>query len=341
MSARGLARRALPLSISAWIAFVSVRAFAQEGSEVQPSPTPPSDVPASDAPPSDAPASDAPAGESACEGNACVRRLCAPRGYCGQECRPYSFWAEDVDTDEDGVPRCAGAHEPGYFPGVGSPYRDLGATLDVAVGRNEIFAFRISARAMVLQIDPQLLFLGITVPFLVSGDRTLIPSPVPEVGTVIRSMCDRFRLMLSAQLLPPSFFDPQPSDIEAAVVAMLTSGAEDGSLWLPRSDVGFRVRIDARYRTQMIANFFLVSLGMRIALGSARIATWLGPQQTLLGSVAVDFGLVLSKINARVAARGAVGVGAAFSAGQVAPFTLEIAAGWGPFREFDMEIFVG
>lgn len=236
---------------------------------------------------------------------------------------------------------CARASEPAYWPGLGSPNRPLDVSLEAVAGENEAFAGRLRVRGAPIDLKPQQLWLGLTVPALIWRAGVTVRSPAIEVGTLAISRCGRFRYEVSGQLLLPSLTDPSPGDIEAAVVGMLVSGAEDGGLWLPLSDVGVRLRFGTQWRTADFLRHFAITMSIRVALGWARLRTWLGSQSALLGSVALETHLLIIPLNMRIGGHAAVSTGAAWSAGQVAPTTAEAIVGWSPLSELALEVFFG
>jgi hypothetical protein len=247
------------------------------------------------------------------------------------------------------------AHLPGYFNGVGTTGRYWELASDSAFGTRRVFTQRFDlARALTLR-GPLTLVVRANFGGDAAVDRgeAALQGPIFALGLRDHSASDSYAVEFGVRLIPswsgPS--DSDPTALQLALAATLTSGIADDARWLSFSDTGFQIYASFESRTEPFDLHALrLWLGARYggeaSLVPMKVRSWLGPQTGFIGNAFFEFTVGLPHVgnadtNVEIGSHAEVSLSSIWPSDDAFPFVANAFVGWSPVTWVSLRVFGG
>jgi hypothetical protein len=249
----------------------------------------------------------------------------------------------------------AQAHLPGYFNGVGTTGRYWELASDSAFGTKRVFTQRFDlARALTIR-GP----LTLVVRANFGGDAALdrgesaLQGPIFALGLRDHSTSDNYSVEFGVRLVPswsgPS--DSDPTALQLALGATLTSGIADDARWLSFSDTGFQIYGSFESRTdtfdlRALRLWLGTRYGGEASLLPMKVRSWLGPQTGFIGNAFFEFAVGLPHVadadtNLEIGGHGEVSLSSNWPSDDAFPLIANAFVGWSPVTWLSLRVFGG
>ncbi len=262
--------------------------------------------------------------------------------------------ADDLLADASGTSnRCypwscgqqgAADHPPGAWAGIGSRRRLLGvSTRAVASPERLPVVTVLELRGAIpdVLLPHANMTMGLTLPVAFGEDGVTARTPEISLGAALYSRCHNWRIDAWLSYLPPELGGWSPAEVRLALDATLTDAADQDVLYLPRTDWGaLRGHVSVESRVLAPQGFAWWVEGT-LRAGLAKTATWLGARESFIGGLRLASYLGSVPWGLRFGVRAAIGLGGAWPANEVFPFTVEGVAAWSPITELSIEASFG
>lgn len=247
------------------------------------------------------------------------------------------------------------AYSPGYFNGIGTTGRYWEMASDTAFGSGRVFTQRVDlARALTLR-GPLALIVRASLGADGGVDRgpSVLQGPIFALGLRDHSATGDYAVEFGVRLIPswsgPADYDP--SSLQLALEATLTSGIADDARWLSFSDTGFQIygSFESRTRTldlRWLALWLGARYGGEASLLPMKVRSWLGPQTGFIGNVFLEVVLAAPSIagtdaNIEIGGHAEVSLSSIWPSDDAFPFIGNGFVGWSPKSWLSLRVFTG